>query len=110
MAELQAAHYSTLQHCMNDIVETVFDEVKEKHEDDVDNGHHGTASEQHDHNDGDIDHTFSCELRHLNDSSNKADKLAKEIIEQQTTLEPLTSIIQEKSIVGKTFTNILICV
>ena len=31
MAELQAAHYSTLQHCMNDIVETVvFDEVKEK--------------------------------------------------------------------------------
>ena len=39
MAELQAAHYRTSQHCMNDIVETVvFDEVKEKHEGDVDNG------------------------------------------------------------------------
>ena len=71
---------------------------------------HGTASEKHDHNDGDIDHTFSCELRHLTDSINEADKLAKEIIEQQTTLEPLTSKKQEKSIVGKTFTNILIYV
>ena len=74
MAELQAAHYRTSQHCMNDIVETVFDEVKEKHEDDVDNGHHGTASEKHGRNDGDIDHTLSCELRHLTDSINEADR------------------------------------
>ena len=174
MAELQASHYRTLQHCMNDIVETVvFDEVKEKlvakgiitpeelekllnqdavmyivkkvmnsnnnvysrflkvlkemeqpryaklwqtitniheHEDDEDNGHHGTASEKHGRNDGDIDHTFSYELRRLTDSINEADELAKEIIEQQTTLERLAIKIQEKSIVGKTFTNILIYV
>ena len=110
MAELQATHYRTSQHCMNDIVETVFDEVKEKLEDNVDNGHHGTASEKHGRNDGDIDHTFSYELRRLTDSINEADELAKEIIEQQTTLEPLAFKIQEKSIVGKTFTNILIYV
>ena len=36
--------------------------------------------------------------------------LAKKIIEQQTTLEPLASKIQGKSVVGKTFTKILIYV
>ena len=172
MAGLQAVHYKTLQHCMDDIIQTVvFDEVKEtlvakgiitldesekllnqdavKHtvekvmnsnytvysrflevleemeqpqysnlrqrinntHEHEGNGHHmhGTSSEKHD-NDGDHNHTFSYELHRLTHSINEEEELAKEIIKQQTTLEPLAIKIQEKTVVGKTFTEILIYV
>ena len=57
------------------------------------------------HNDGDHN-TSNNELS----SIDEAIESAKEIIKQQTTLEPLAIKIQGKSVVGKTFTNILIYV
>ena len=62
------------------------------------------SSEIHDY-DGDHN-TLSNELS----SIDKAIESAKKRIEEQTTLEPLAIKIQGKSIVGKTFTDILIYV
>ena len=57
------------------------------------------------HNDG--DHSSSNNVLSSIDEDIES---AKEIIKQQTTLEPLAIKIQGKSVVGKTFTNILIYV